>query len=114
MPSKIDEISYTLGGLKQVTDSLVETTESLRDTFRIHCKDDDNRHMENIAALRSIEANMAKIASRSVAIPAPGIVISRGTLALFAAFATGVLTLLVSGAQLAAGRALDWLVTKIH
>ena len=114
MPSKIDDISFQLGGLKEATTRLAGTTEDLTASFRIHCKDDDNRHAENIGALRNIETSIAQIAAQRLVLPAPGVTFSRRTMALAAAFSAGILSLLVTGIQFAAGRAIDWFIARIH
>lgn len=91
---KLDEISQSIGALQA-------ETQGLHRTFADHCRDDDRRHEENLAAIRRIADGLDKLTG------------DRRTIIGGVAVASVFLTVIGGLVWLVAGKVIDWAVTHL-
>jgi hypothetical protein len=61
MTGELHEISRAIGALESGVESLRESQARGNELFDQHCKDDDERHLENIAEMRGIRSEITAL-----------------------------------------------------
>lgn len=111
MAGELHEVSRSIGALEEGISGLKDAQSRGNDLFDQHCKDDDDRHRENIATMREImeEIKGLRQAVESMQPIVEGYQVTRSRLAAWASI--GITIFAVLGWILEAG--VKWLVNLI-
>ena len=100
MSGELHEISRAIGALETGVKSLQETQTRGNELFDQHCKDDDQRHIETIAGMQGIKAELTALRqtleplAASVSVMRPivdGYQLTRSRLTVWASIGFGIL-----------------------